>query len=121
MKKILIIEDDKDISGMYRQKLEMAGFEVAQEYDGKKAQMLVKNTLPDLVLLDIILGGKVNGFDILEDIRRDPRTKNILVLVLTNLETEEKVAKEIGANEYVIKANTTPGDLVQKIKSMVGL
>ena len=121
MKKVLIVEDDKDISEMYKQKFEMTGFEVTQEYDGQKAQMLIKNTLPDIILLDILLGSKINGFDILEDIRRDPRTKGIQVLVLTNLETEEKVAKEIGANEYVIKSNTTPEELAMKVKSMIGL
>ncbi len=120
MKKVLIVEDDRDISQMYKQKLDLAGYQVAEEFDGSKAMMVVKDTLPDIVLLDIMLGGKVNGFDILEEIRRDPRTKNTQVLILTNLESEEKVAKEIGANEYVMKSTTTPGDLLNRVKAMIG-
>ena len=120
MKKVLIVEDDRDISQMYKQKLDLAGYQVSEEFDGSKAMMVVTDKLPDIVLLDIMLGGKVNGFDILEEIRRDPRTKNTQVLILTNLESEEKVAKEIGANEYVMKSTTTPGDLLNRVKAMIG-
>lgn len=111
MKKILIIEDDDILQRMYQQKLRAQGFDVIEARDGKTGLYRTQTEKPDLILLDIMLPGGLNGFDILEQLKRDPRTEHIAVLVLTNLETEEKVANELGASGYLVKANTKP-DLV---------
>lgn len=78
---------------------------------------MVEQELPDLVLLDIMLPGGLNGFDVLEQMKREETLRKIPVVILTNLDTEEKTSKLIGADDYIIKANTSLAEIVAKIKS----
>ncbi len=119
MKKILFIEDDDILQRMYTKKLTSQQFDILQARDGTTALALLKNTIPDLILLDIMLPGHINGFDILENIKKSPTLKNIPVIILTNLDSEEKTAKEIGANAYFVKANTKTDDLVASINKLL--
>jgi DNA-binding response OmpR family regulator len=119
MKKILVIEDDPTSQKIYHTKLLNEGFEVNVASNGSSGLTILAKNPPNLIVLDIMLVGNLNGFDILEKIKKDPKTKKIPVLVLTNLSTEEKVAKEIGAEEYLIKANTSIEEVVAKIKSIL--
>jgi len=119
MTKILIIEDDDILQRMYQQKLRSEGYEVVEAKDGKTGLARVHSEKPDLVLLDIMLPGGLNGFDILEQLKRDPNTKNTTVLVLTNLETEENVARELGASGYLVKANTKPDQVMAAINALI--
>ena len=68
-------------------------------------------------MLDIMLPGGMNGFDVLEKLKADPLTEKIPVVVLTNLDSEEKVAKTIGACDYIVKSDTTKDELVKIAKS----
>lgn len=114
-KKILLIEDDPDIQKMYTDKLTFEGFEVISAIDGQNGLLLAKTQRPDLILLDIMLPRGMNGFDVLEEVRKDDDIKKTPVLVLTNLDTEAKVAQKVGANDYLVKTNTELADLVEKI------
>lgn len=116
MVKILIVEDDEILQRMYKKSLQSAGYDVIQARDGKTALSLAEEDNPHLMLLDIMLKGALNGFDVLEQIKQNPKTKDIIVLVITNLESEEKVAKKIGASGYLVKANTKPSQLVEAVK-----
>jgi DNA-binding response OmpR family regulator len=116
-KNILIIEDDPGILTVYSEKLKIEGFSVSQATTGKEGFELVKKLKPGLVLLDIMLPGDLNGFDVLESIKKDEGVKNIPVIVITNVGDEEKVARDIGAVDYLIKANTDLNQVVEKIKS----
>src|SRR3989344_3618292 len=117
-KKILIVEDDIQTQRVYHNKLTSVGYAVILAATGKEGLFSAKKIKPDLVILDIMLPGTgMNGFDVLEAMKKDSNLKNIPVLVLTNLDTEEKVAKEIGANEYLVKANISIDDLVEKVQS----
>lgn len=73
----------------------------------------------DLVLLDIMLPGGMNGFDVLEDLKRNQLTSSIPVIVLTNLDSERETALKIGAADYAVKANTSIEETVQKIKQQL--
>ena len=104
---------------MYQKRLQSEGYEVIQARDGKTGLSLAKSDQPDLILLDIMLPGGLNGFDVLEQLKQDSKTKDIAVLVLTNLDSEEKVAKQIGASGYLVKVNTKPDQVIASIKELL--
>lgn len=114
-KKILIIEDDTSLFEIYKDMLSSAGFSVIGATTGRSGLELVKVDPPDLVILDIMLPGGMNGFDVLEKIEVDPATKSIPVIILTNLDSEEEVAKRIGAKKYFVKANTTTDQVIKAV------
>lgn len=119
MTKILIIEDDPILSRMYEKKLLDEGYKVYFAFDGRVGKTLIRTEKPDLVLLDIMLSGGMNGFDILQGLREDKITKNLPVLILTNLDSEAKTAEQLGASGYLIKANTRPDMLVTTVKNLL--
>lgn len=119
MKTLLVIEDDTKSQKIYVDKFTEEGFQVGVSNSGGGGLTLVKKLNPDVILLDIMLAGKTNGFDVLETLKHDQATKDIPVMVLTNLDSEEKVAKEIGAAEYLIKANTSIEEIVTKTKKLI--
>jgi len=120
MKKILIIEDDSFLSEMYSTKLIQEGFETEIAVDGKQGIDKIKNIKPDLVLLDIVLP-KMDGFEILESVKKDPEFKNIPIILLTNLGQKNEIEKglSLGADEYIIKAHFTPTAVVAKVKEIL--
>lgn len=120
MKKILIIEDDFDIARIYNEKLQLFGYKISVAADGKQGLFLAKSEKPDLILLDIMLPEGMNGFDVLERLKKDEELKGVPVIMLTNLDSEKKVATEMGIVDYLIKANTNLGVLVDKVKSVLG-
>src|SRR3989344_4116304 len=119
-KTILLIEDDLDIQRIYSMKLDSAGYKVILSVDSSQGYTELKKNKPNLVLLDIMLPGKMNGFDLLKTVKEDPKLKNIPVVVLTNLDTEKQEAMRLGAADYIIKANTNLDQIVEKVKSYVG-
>lgn len=119
MAKILLIEDDGSLQRLYKGKLADEGFEVNVAGDGKTGLDLAKSGSFDLILLDIMLPGGINGFDVLETLKKDSALSQIPVIVLTNLGSEEKVARDIGAVDYFIKAKITPAQLADRIKEIL--
>lgn len=119
--KILLVEDDLFLAGMYVTKLNLENFEVEHAEDGEKGLSLAKNSHPDVVLLDIILP-KMSGFDVLKNLKGDPATKDIPVILLTNLGQRDDVQKglDLGAADYLIKAHFMPSEVVKKIKGLIG-
>jgi two-component system phosphate regulon response regulator PhoB/two-component system alkaline phosphatase synthesis response regulator PhoP len=115
--KILLAEDDKFISRAYKDGLERAGFDLVLASDGEEAVAKIKSEKPDLVLLDIIMPLK-NGFEVLEEIKKDPAVKDIPVIVLSNLGQDSDITKghSLGAVDYLVKANFTMAEVVEKIK-----
>ena len=118
---ILLIEDDTFISGMYQTKLGAMGYNVELQEDGEAAhKRLQQDPLPDLVLLDVVLP-KMDGFEILEDLRKNDRTKDLPVILLTNLGQKPDIERgvKLGADDYIIKAHYTPSEVVEKIKQVL--
>ncbi len=118
--KVLIIEDDEFLADIYKTKFELEGFKVILAGDGEKGLKAIQTKKPDLVLLDILLP-KMDGFAILQTIKKDPETKNIPVILLTNLGQKEDVQKglKLGAVDYLIKAHFNPSETVEKVKKIL--
>jgi len=120
--KILIIEDDPFLSGMYSTKFEMENFKVSSAEDGEKGLRLAANESPDIILLDILIP-KINGFKVLEELKKAPATKSIPVILLTNLSQKSEIEQglALGAVDYLIKAHFMPSEVVDKIKKYLSL
>src|SRR3989344_3905118 len=113
MKKILFVEDEEA--------LQRAGYTVLKALDGEAGLAMAKKEIPDLILLDLVLPKK-NGFEFLEEIKKDAFAKNIPVIVLTNLEGSAEVerALSLGATTYLVKANYKLDELLGKIEIILG-
>ncbi len=120
--RILLVEDDGFLLNMYADKFRAEGFEVFIADNGVKALKLTKEKLPDIILLDVILP-KMDGFEVLRELKKDAGTKNIPVILLTNLSQKEEVKKgeELGADDFLIKAHFMPQEVVDKVKSVLKL
>lgn len=117
-KKILLIEDDTFISQMYDMKFKQTNYDFLLAKDGKEGMQMIRDIKPDIILLDIVLP-EMDGFAILEEIKKDPEISSIPVLLLTNLGQQENIQKGIllGAKDYIIKAHSTPQEVVEKVQS----
>ncbi len=118
-KKVLIVEDDNDISEMYRIRITASGFEVETAANGQIGIEKMKKFLPDLVLLDIVMPKK-DGFDLLEEVRQASDKENIKkipIIVLSNLASPIDImeGKRLGAQDWWIKAFNTPSQISQKV------
>lgn len=119
MKKILFVEDEPSLQKAISEVLTQEGFEVIAASDGEEGLEKIKQK-PDLVLLDLILPKK-DGFQVLKEMKEDKETKDIPVIVLTNLEGTGDVEKalELGATTYLVKANYELEDVLAKIKEFL--
>ena len=120
-KKILIVEDDRFLSEMYVTKLAEEGFEVETAFDGEAGLAKAKEMAPDLILLDIVLP-KMDGFEVLQSLKKSKDALGVPVIALTNLGQKEEVEKglKLGASDYIIKAHFTPTEVVAKVKKILG-
>ena len=119
-KKILIVEDDNFISEMYANKFGESGFEISVAKDGQEALNKAKEIVPDLILLDIVLPKK-DGFEVLKDLKKENVLKNTKIVFLTNLGEGEDLNKGLQseADAYLIKAHSTPSQIVSKIEEIL--
>ena len=117
MKKILLIEDEVALSKTLKEYLSREKFEILSAFDGETGLAMAKEKLPDLVLLDIILPRK-DGYTVLDELRSEEKTKNIPVIILTNMESSDDVrrALERGVTTYLIKSNYKLEDILGKVK-----
>ena len=121
MTKIAIIEDDPVINQMYRMKFEADGFDVKLADNGKRGVALVEDFLPDMILLDLQMP-EMTGDEVLEKIRKEPWGADVPVIILTNLGAEEapKSIKSLNIHSYIVKAESTPRQVVQRVKEALG-
>jgi len=119
-KTILIIEDDKFLRELMTQKLTKEGYNISEAIDGEEGIKKIESEKPDLVLLDLILPG-IDGFEVLSKMKENPNLTSIPVIILSNLGQKEDVEKglKLGAVDYLIKAHFTPGEIIEKIKSVL--
>ncbi|TSC66407.1 MAG: sensory box histidine kinase/response regulator [Microgenomates group bacterium Gr01-1014_80] len=118
--KILIVEDDSFLLKMYSKKFELDGFEVQTAADGAEGLEKMKSFQPNLVLMDIMMP-KMSGLEAMDKARQDPTTKNIPVLVLTNLSTTDdaEAAVKKGAVGFLVKSDVTPSQVLSKAKEIL--
>lgn len=118
--KILMVDDDKMLIDLYKERLELAGYQVEVSRDGEEGLAKVHQVKPDLVLLDIMMP-KVNGYEALASIKSDPGTKDTPVIILSALmrDINKSKAIESGADDYIIKSEAMPADVIKKIESVL--
>ncbi len=117
-KTILIIEDDSFLQGLAANKLSKADFDVSTANNGEKGMTMLEKDKFDGVLLDLMLPD-ISGFDILKGFKKDH--KDIPVIVFSNLSDDKDIKKamDLGADEYLVKANFTLEELVAKVKKIM--
>ena len=120
MAKILVAEDDKLISASLRDALKQNGFEAEPAYDGEEAVAKSKEVKPNIMLLDIMMP-KLDGISVLWELKANPDTAAIPVVVLTNIGDVETISKivEAGATDYLLKSDQSVDDIVQKVKDVL--
>jgi two-component system alkaline phosphatase synthesis response regulator PhoP len=119
-KTILLVDDDFTLREMYGERLKAEGFQIVQASDGEEALQMAKKTKPNVILLDIMMP-KINGFDVLKQLKADEELKEIPVLVLTALiqEVDKIQGQKLGCDGYIVKSETMPGEVVEKIKKVI--
>lgn len=119
MSKILLVEDDKILLEMYKDKFIHEKFEVQTASDGQDAVEKMKSFKPDIMLLDLIMPG-VSGFDVLKIAKDDPGLNKIPILVLTNIFADaEDLVKNWGVRYFLLKTNYTPENIAEKVKEVI--
>jgi len=119
-KKILIIEDDNFLRILLSKKLRSEVYSILSAAEAVEAFNLLKSNKPDLILLDLLLPG-VDGFEILKKIRQTEETKNIPVIVFSNLSEEKDIKKvqDLGITDFMVKSNFTLDELLDKVKKIL--
>jgi len=120
VKKILFVEDDEFLRTLLLERLKKENLKILVATNGNDAVDRAKNELPSLILLDLILAGK-DGFQVLKELKRDGATSNIPVIILSNVGQKEDIEKglALGAEDYLIKAEFTPAEIVEKIQKVL--
>jgi len=118
--KILVVEDDSFLLQMYATKLKTEEYKVFTASTGGEALRLVEKEDIDLILLDLNLP-EVDGFNVLEELKSNSKTKHIPVLVLTNFSQKEDINRclDLGAEDFLIKAHFVPSEVIEKIKKIL--
>ena len=119
--KVLLVDDDPLIIRMYEYRLRHDGYKVLLAFDGEKAIIEAKTNSPDIILLDLMMP-KMNGVETLKFLKKERDTKDIPVIILTNLGGSEDVEKSLslGATTYLVKSDHGVEDVVQKVEQVIG-
>ena len=121
-KTILIVEDDTFMGGLLERKFKQQNFQILRAVNVDEARKFIESGPISLMLLDIILPG-TDGITFLKELKLNPQFKGIPVIIASNLGKEEEIEKGLaeGASGYVVKANTTPGEIVAKVEKILGI
>jgi len=119
-KKILLAEDDEFIRDIYNRVFTSNGFEVILATNGMEAMEKMEDMVPDLILLDIMMPYQ-NGKEVFKKIKQDERLKNVPVVFLTNVSSQDDLEQELleQADKYLIKAHFTPKEVVEQVVSLI--
>jgi DNA-binding response OmpR family regulator len=119
--KVMIIEDNIELSEQYKLKLEHEGFLVLTAPDGEEGLLLSAEERPDVILLDILMP-QMDGFEVLRAIKNNTSLNSIIIIV-SNLSGPEQLqkAKSLGADDYMVKADVTPALVADRVKSVLKL
>src|SRR3990167_3733949 len=118
--KVLLVEDEEFIRDLFKRQLDLSGFNTDAFSNGQDGLAAISKNAYDLILLDIMLPD-INGLQILQNIRQNPTTKNVAVVLLTNLGQDAVIKQgfELGADGYLVKAAYTPDQIVQEVKNIM--
>lgn len=114
---VLVVEDEKALASIYKSELEAAGYEVELLFSGDKVVSKILKRQPDLLVLDLLLPYK-NGFEILEDIKKEEKIKNLQVIIASNLsqDIDKEKASQYNICDYFIKSDVSIDEMIKKIK-----
>jgi CheY-like chemotaxis protein len=120
-KKILIVEDEEVMYNLLQKKLSEEGYEATVAVDGEEGLKKMKETKPDLILLDIVMP-RMGGLEVMEEMEREPELKKIPVIVISNSgqPVELDRAKRLGAKDWLIKTEFDPQEVIEKVKKQIG-
>ncbi|PIS41468.1 MAG: hypothetical protein COT25_02950 [Candidatus Kerfeldbacteria bacterium CG08_land_8_20_14_0_20_42_7] len=120
MKKILLIEDDKDQIMLYQTKFELDGYDFISAENGQKGLERAKKEKPNLILIDLLMAG-MTGIQVLEKLKSDPDTKNIPAVIVTNLDKQEMAEKAmaLGALDFIVKSRIPLREMMSRIKGFL--
>jgi two-component system alkaline phosphatase synthesis response regulator PhoP len=118
-KKILIIDDDKDLLEMYSYKFKKEGFEVFTEENGLSGITQAVNIKPDIILMDLMMP-QMDGFETLKAFRQNT-SMNVIIIAFSNLSQKNDLekAQRNGADAFLVKSDTTPSQVVEKVKKLL--
>lgn len=121
MKKILLIEDEEVLISLLEKKLTQTGYEITVARNGVEGMEKMRSIRPDLILLDILMP-QMGGMEVLEAMQKDEELKTIPVIVISNSGQPVEIdkIKELGARDWLVKAEFNPQEVVEKIKKQIG-
>lgn len=119
-KKILLIEDDKDQILLYQTKFELSGYDFVAAENGAKGLAMAEKEKPDIILIDLLMAG-MGGIEVLEKLKKNPKTKNIPAVIVTNLDKHDLAQKamELGALDFIIKSRVPLREMMSRIGSFL--
>lgn len=117
---VLIADDDITLRDMYQTRLETDGYKCIVAADGEETLKVIKEQTPDVVLLDIMMP-KMNGLDVLAQMKKDENMKKIPVIILTALIQDLTKVKSLmgGADDYLMKSEVMPGEVIKKVEGVL--
>ncbi|MDO8430469.1 MAG: response regulator [Candidatus Taylorbacteria bacterium] len=120
-KTVLWVEDDKLLGSILSKKFQMTGYKLLKAVDGTEALKLLDTNMPDVILLDIMIPGAMNGVDILTEIRKRENFKNVPVIMLSNLNKESDLerARKLGANKFLVKATISLDEIIAEVDKLI--
>ena len=121
MKKVLVVEDEQLIADLLQKKLIKEGYYAFAAGDGEMALQQIRKEHPDVVLLDIVLP-RLNGFEVLAQMRREEELRKIPVIIISNSgqPAEIEKAREAGVRDWLIKTEFDPQEVVEKVRRQIG-
>jgi CheY-like chemotaxis protein len=121
MSRVLIVDDDLEQLTLFAEAFKNRGFSVDKAQSGEEGIRLARNIAPDLMLLDIIMPG-LGGLETLKKIKADKDLKELKILLMTNLTRPglAEAAAQGGAADFILKADLTPSELVERAKHLIG-
>ena len=121
MTKIMVVEDDQSLREIYSIRLTAEGYEVVSAGDGEEALAIAVKERPDLVLSDVMMP-KISGFDMLDILRSTPETKDIKVIMMTALSSDDqrKRGESLGADKYLVKSQVGIEDVITAVHEVLG-
>lgn len=119
MATILIVEDDSTLLKVYNEVLSDNGYTVISASSADQAKTILQQSTVNLILLDIMLPGSMNGFELLSEIKRTPATATVPTVIMTNLDNEKATGQALGASDYYVKSSMTIDDLLAKVRELL--
>lgn len=119
-KSVLIVDDDPSLLEMYVERIKAEGAIVLEAIDGEEAIKMAKDNHPAAILLDVMMP-KLNGFEVLKNLKSDPETTEIPIVILTALadDTKKREGLALGAVDFIVKSETLPIDVVEKLRKII--